>query len=212
MSALANNTAREQGPRVVLRLVEEAEGAGAGVAARTDAELVDRACSGDRAAWACLYERFAPMVHAVLLSRVDPADADDLAHDVFVKAMRRLPTLREPGAVGPWLATAARNRATSLVRWRLRLKRLVLARPSESATTGDGLDAEEVLAAIRSLPEAYRETLLMRLAAQMSGPEIAARTGLSHGSVRVNLARGMKLLRERLGGSLGVGGGSGDRP
>lgn len=63
----------------------------------------------------------------------------------------------------------------------------------------DRVQALEALAAIRSLPESYRETLLMRLVARMSGPEIAMRTGMTPGSVRVNLHRGMKLLRERLG-------------
>jgi len=55
-----------------------------------------------------------------------------------------------------------------------------------------------VLDVIRKLPDAYRETLLMRLVEGMSGLEIADRTGLSAGSVRVNLHRGMKLLREKL--------------
>jgi RNA polymerase sigma-70 factor (ECF subfamily) len=50
------------------------------------------------------------------------------------------------------------------------------------------------------LPEAYRETLLMRLVEGLTGPEIALRTGLTPDSVRVNLHRGMKLLRERLDG------------
>jgi RNA polymerase sigma-70 factor (ECF subfamily) len=45
----------------------------------------------------------------------------------------------------------------------------------------------------------YRETLIMRLVYGMTGPEIAEATGLEHGSVRVNLHRGMKLLREKLG-------------
>ena len=58
-----------------------------------------------------------------------------------------------------------------------------------------------MLAAIRSLPEAYRETLMLRLVEGMTGPEIAARTGLTAASVRVNLHRGMKKLRERLGAS-----------
>jgi RNA polymerase sigma-70 factor (ECF subfamily) len=49
------------------------------------------------------------------------------------------------------------------------------------------------------LPEAYRETLILRLVEGLTGPEIAEQTGLSAGSVRVNLHRGMKLLRERLG-------------
>jgi RNA polymerase sigma-70 factor (ECF subfamily) len=57
-----------------------------------------------------------------------------------------------------------------------------------------------VLATIRTLPEAYREPLLLRLVEGMSGSEIAERTGLTHGSVRVNLHRGMTLLRQKLGG------------
>ncbi len=51
----------------------------------------------------------------------------------------------------------------------------------------------------RSLPEAYQETMIMRLVEGMSGPEIAEATGLTPESVRVNLCRGMKLLRARLG-------------
>ena len=54
-----------------------------------------------------------------------------------------------------------------------------------------------MLAAIQGLPEAYRETLVMRLCEGMSGPEIAEVTGLEPGSVRINLHRGMKLLREK---------------
>jgi len=50
----------------------------------------------------------------------------------------------------------------------------------------------------RRLPEAYRETLILRLVEGMTGPEIAAQTGLTPESVRVNLCRGMKLLRELL--------------
>jgi len=54
---------------------------------------------------------------------------------------------------------------------------------------------------VYGLPEAYRDTLLMRLVEGMSGAEIAERSGLTPASVRVNLHRGMKLLREHLGAS-----------
>ena len=54
------------------------------------------------------------------------------------------------------------------------------------------------LKAIKELPEAYRETLLLRLVEGFTGPEIAVRTGLKPASVRVNLHRGMKQLREIL--------------
>jgi RNA polymerase sigma-70 factor, ECF subfamily len=50
------------------------------------------------------------------------------------------------------------------------------------------------------LPECYRETLTLRLVEGMTGPEIAAQTGLTPDSVRVNLCRGMKLLRASLEG------------
>ena len=60
-------------------------------------------------------------------------------------------------------------------------------------------EAQRALAAIRALPEAYRETLVLRLVEGLSGPEIAAVTGLTPESVRVNLHRGFRLLRERLG-------------
>src|SRR2546427_522029 len=59
-------------------------------------------------------------------------------------------------------------------------------------------DSFLVMAAIRALPEAYRETMVMRLVEGMTGPEIADRTGLTPESVRVNLCRGMKMLREKL--------------
>jgi RNA polymerase sigma-70 factor (ECF subfamily) len=74
--------------------------------------------------------------------------------------------------------------------------------PDELAGEDPGRsEARFVLEAVRSLPEAYRETLILRLVEGMSGPEIAARTGLTPGSVRVNLHRGMKQLREKLGWS-----------
>ena len=59
--------------------------------------------------------------------------------------------------------------------------------------------ATEILDLIRSLPEAYRETLVLRFVEGMTGPEIASRTGLTAASVRVNLHRGVKLLREKMG-------------
>jgi len=59
--------------------------------------------------------------------------------------------------------------------------------------------ASEALRAIRRLPEAYRETLILRLVEGLSGPEIAQLTGLTPQSVRVNLHRGMGRLRDALG-------------
>jgi RNA polymerase sigma-70 factor (ECF subfamily) len=90
----------------------------------------------------------------------------------------------------------ARNRAAEFYR---------AARPTEELSENlrekenRNAEAREILTAIRALPDAYRETLVLRLVEGMTGPEIAERTGLTHESVRVNLHRGMKLLREKLG-------------
>jgi RNA polymerase sigma-70 factor, ECF subfamily len=157
--------------------------------------LVVAAQRQDRAAFAELYARYARAVHGILLSRVPRIDVDDLLQDVFLRAMQKLPALRDPAAFSGWLATIARNRAVDFFRETPRTTEL----PEEIPTADpDRTEALAVLAIIRTLPEAYRETLTLRLVEGMTGPEIAARTGLTEGSVRVNLHRGMKQLRERL--------------
>lgn len=162
-----------------------------------DADLVRAAQAGDRGAFGRLYELYAPLVHGVLLVRVPWEDVDDLVQDVFLAAMDRLASLRSPAAFGAWLAAIARNRAIDRHRRHHRTEDVDLnALP---AGTGDPpAEALTVLSLIRTLPEAYRETLTLRLVEGMTGPEIAERTGLTPGSVRVNLHRGMKQLRELL--------------
>jgi len=73
-----------------------------------------------------------------------------------------------------------------------------LEEDAASTRDADRLEALAILDAVRALPEAYRETLTLRLVEGMTGAEIAERTGLTPASVRVNLHRGMKLLREKL--------------
>jgi len=163
---------------------------------------VTAARAGDRAAFGRLFRRLAPLVHGVLLTRVRPAEADDLMQDVFLAALERLPTLRDGAAVGGWLCAIARNRAADHHRRRRALVELPedLGRPD-----AERAEAERALRAIRTLPEAYRETLVLRLVEGLSGQEIAEQVGLTPESVRVNLHRGMKMLREKLG--LGAGDG-----
>lgn len=165
-------------------------------------ELVARARDGDRVAFGALYERYAPVVHGVLLSLVRPGEAQDLVHDVFLTALRALEQLEDDERFGPWLATIARNRGRDLLRSRGRdIEELTDdAAPTLQAEDelGESEEAARALAAIRSLPDAYRETLVLRLVEGLSGEEIARRIGMTHGSVRVNLCRGMKLLRDKL--------------
>lgn len=157
--------------------------------------LVEAAQRGDRAAFGSLYEQYGRMVHAVLLARVHRQETDDLVHEVFIQAWRALPSLREPAAFPGWLARIARNKAMDHYR-RGRVEEELSAGLAGGQQPGE--DGRYILALVRTLPEAYRETLLMRLVEGLTGPEIAALTGLTHESVRVNLSRGFKLLREKL--------------
>ena len=165
-----------------------------------DVRLIGAARQGDRTAFGELYRRYARMIHGVLLARVPYGDVDDLVQDVFLLAMERLDTLREAGAFRGWLATIARNRATDHLRRAPQTMELPDDLPSNDSgdDSADRMEAAAALAIIRTLPEAYRETLILRLVEGFTGPEIAAQTGLTEGSVRVNLHRGMKQLRERL--------------
>lgn len=161
------------------------------------AALVRRAQAGDRDAFGELYIRHVRVVHGIVLAHGADADPADIVHDVFLTALDRLHTLRDPAAFGSWLAAIARNAAHMSRRRRIRLVSLPESIPAPPHEAPE-LDGATVLAAIRSLPEAYRETLVLRLVEGMSGQEIALRTGLTPGSVRVNLHRGMALLREKL--------------
>lgn len=167
-----------------------------------EAALVESARAGDRAAFERLYHLFAPLVHGVLLARVPYGEVSDLVQDVFLMAFRKLGALRDPARFGPWVAIIARNRAADFYR---RARQTEELRDELAEGAGRPAEASEALEVIRSLPEAYRETLVLRLVEGMTGPEIAERTGLRPASVRVNLHRGMKLLRKRLGVEPGAG-------
>jgi RNA polymerase sigma-70 factor, ECF subfamily len=67
-------------------------------------ELVLRARTGDRAAYGELVERFQPTVYAVALARLrNSAEAQELAQEVFLHGMKKLPQLREVQAFAGWL-------------------------------------------------------------------------------------------------------------
>jgi RNA polymerase sigma-70 factor (ECF subfamily) len=165
-----------------------------------DAALVGAARRGDRDAFEQLYRNYARMIHGLLLACAPHDAVEDLSQEVFLQAYRKLPCLRDDAAFGGWLAAIARNRAREHFRRRGAVPEELPDGLAGAGSASAEAEAAAALAAIRSLPEAYRETLVLRLVEGMTGNEISARTGLAPASVRVNLHRGMKLLRERLSG------------
>ncbi len=156
---------------------------------------VQEAQGGSQPAFERLHRVYGRVVYGVLLARVPPAEADDLVQDVLLRAWQQLPRLRDTRAFGPWICRIARNRATD---WHRR-RRPAAALVETAVSMPPRAEALEALAAIQTLPRSYREPLVLRLVEGLSGPEIAERTGLTAGSVRVNLHRGMARLRAALG-------------
>lgn len=161
------------------------------------AAQVRAARAGSEAAFAWLYRRHLPWVHGVLLARMRPAQADELTQECFALAFRRLHQLREPAHFGAWVAQIAR---------RLRVREHESPMDSDLHVAVDPnadperhAEAARLLATLQRLPEAYRETLALRLIEGLSGAEIATLSGLTPESVRVNLHRGMQKLRSLLG-------------
>lgn len=162
------------------------------------ARHVQAAQQGSQVAFAWLYRSFAPLVHAIHLGMTSRARAEELTQETFVVAFGKLDQLREPERFGPWIAMIARRTRPVIA-----VEERDLADADDPAWPGAGPEsmaqASEALRAIRRLPEAYRETLILRLVEGLSGPEIAQLTGLTPQSVRVNLHRGMGRLRDALG-------------
>ena len=161
-----------------------------------EARLIEAVLNGERDRFEGLYEMYAPMVHGILLARVPRTEVDDLLQDIFLHALRKLHTLRNADAFGGWLAMITRNRAMDFYR---SSRETVEVTEKTAVTNSPNRTASEILDLIRSLPEAYRETLVLRFVEGRTGPEIASRTGLTAAPVRVNLHRGVKMLREKMG-------------
>src|SRR5207302_601567 len=121
--------------------------------------LVKAVLAGERDRFARLYEMYSPLVHGVLLARVPRDEVDDLVQDIFLHALKKLHTLRNPTAFGPWIAMIARNRAMDFHR----ASRNTVEVDEQTAVAKPlNRTAKEVLDLIRQLPDAYRETLVLR--------------------------------------------------
>ncbi len=172
------------------------ETAAAPAAESPRSRMISAIKAGDEEAFGSFYREFAPLVHGILLARLPRNEVQDIVQEVFLAAYRHIGSLRDENAIGGWLARIARNHVVDHYR---------SAKPADELTDDleskrdVSFEAEEALKTIRSLPSAYRETLVLRLVEGLSGNEIAELTGLSPDSVRVNLHRGMNLLRKSLG-------------
>ena len=184
----------------------------------TETALVQRARDGDRAAFEELVRRSSRLVFARLyLDTGSVHRSEDLLQETYLQAFRSVRKLAEPANFRTWLLTIAHNALTDAARRDARRKRTspsVVETPlSAVATAGPSPDEaasreevrQKVLAALRSLPEEYRLPLALRYLTGADYDAIGEQLGLTNGSLRGFLHRGLKMLRDRLPPELGSG-------
>jgi RNA polymerase sigma-70 factor (ECF subfamily) len=167
-----------------------------------DAELAARAAVGDQRAAGEIYDRYAPLVRAILLDATGSlAEANDLVQEVFLWALGRLNQLRRGEALGGWLVEIARREGVEYRRQMARRRRRFSPLADEAEQTGDESRAHEIDAvreAIRRLPE--RERMAVHVHYLCGEPAEVARQalGLSPSGFYKLLGRARERLRTML--------------
>ncbi|WP_460861932.1 RNA polymerase sigma factor [Nocardiopsis coralliicola] len=168
--------------------------------------LLLRARAGDADAFAALMQRYRAMVGSIVaLYRLTHADADDAKQTVWCLLAEHLDRIREPAAIGRWIARTTHDAA---VRQRRRASRTAPTDPSELHAV-DHRDPEtqtlaeerdrRVHAAIAALPEPDRTLLALDLyRPRTSAAEAAECTGLPKSEIEVARKRARRHLRSRL--------------
>ncbi len=184
---------------------------------RGELELIRKICAGETEHFYALIEPYQHAVYAVAYSIVNnSADAEDVAQEAFLKAMKGLPKFRAEAKFSTWLIQIALNEARSRVRrGRAHLHDSLDARPAstdEDFFPKDLADWREIpieaLArtelrgkikeTLASLKPIYREVLVLRDMQHLSVAETAAILGISEDLVKTRLLRARLQMREAL--------------
>jgi RNA polymerase sigma-70 factor (ECF subfamily) len=174
-----------------------------------DAQLASLASAGDDSAFTTLVTRFQPAVFRwALMFANDPDDAEDITQEVFVRTYRQLGSYRSDGPLEAWLYRITRRTAIQMRRTRSRRGHLALspgARPARDVYTtdpGGRVDRERAAGVIHELftglPRRQREIFDLVDLQGLSPAEAADRTGMKPVSVRANLFKARKAIRESL--------------
>lgn len=182
----------------------------------TDEMLVIDAQRGNRPALEELVRRTSRIVYARLF--VETGDghlAEDLTQETYLQAVKSLKSLQKPGQFRAWLFTIADNVLIDAARSRNRQKRAEPPRaPGEALqqVAGNGATPDEeavkaeerqqLLAVVRSLPEDYRQPLMLRYFGGADYETMEIQLGLTNGALRGMLHRGLKMLKDKLSGAM----------
>jgi RNA polymerase sigma-70 factor (ECF subfamily) len=169
-----------------------------------EASLVVRAQQGDETAVSWLYRRYAPRIYGYIAARVrDPALADDLTSDAFLRALEGLPHFEHRGiSISAWLHRIAHDRVVD--HFRRQARRPTLPLEDEFLPVEDGFDrevdaqlrGEQLSRAIERLTAEQQAVILLRFVAGLKLSEIAYAMSKSTAAVKMLQLRALTRLRE----------------
>jgi RNA polymerase sigma-70 factor (ECF subfamily) len=187
----------------------------AGTGSDDEARLVRRSQAGDRAAFEQLVRRTARLVYArAFMETADRDRAEDVVQETFLLAWRRIGQVTEPAGFRAWLTTVTRTVAADMRRRESRKKRSgpraaqpheesAFDVPDSSPAPDEAMERREqrdrLLGMLRRLPDEYSLPITLRYIAGADYDTIGRQLGLSNGSLRGLLNRGMAKLRELMG-------------
>ena len=174
-----------------------------------DAALVRRCLEGDNSAFDKLIDRYKRQVYSVIYRMVrNPADAEDIAQDAFIKAYRALSSYNDSYPFITWLFKIAHNTAIDHLRAN---KAQLLSLDVEESPLEDEcsdqklMDSVDALSdkslldkALSTLPPVYREILALRHQQEFSYTEISETLGIPEGTVKIRLFRARNLMKEKM--------------
>jgi RNA polymerase sigma-70 factor (ECF subfamily) len=172
-------------------------------------ELILKAQQGDTEAFASLYDSHVGQVYGYLYKRLDqPADAEDVTAEVFVRAIQALPSFELTGApFGAWLIRIAHNLAVNHLKKLSRRQEVTFLDESRASAEDPAELAlqkailEEVSSVMEDLTDLQRQVMEFRFFRQLTVAETANHMSRSESAVKFLQHSAIRALRRRLGNS-----------
>jgi RNA polymerase sigma-70 factor, ECF subfamily len=149
---------------------------------------------------ACAWDAFSDKLRRFIRARVsDDAMAEDILQDTFLRLHQHFADEVEPASVSGWLHLVARRAIVDFYRLRKENVEVPETLAAEAATPGE----EEGLCSafrrmVETLPEPYREAIVLTEFEGLTQLELAGRLGISHSGAKSRVQRGREQLREML--------------
>lgn len=154
----------------------------------------------DNDAFSLLYQAHANFVYAIAMSYLkNPAEAEDVTADVFVKVLETGTTFPDETQARAWLAKAIRNRCKNVLKNWIRKKRVAEEVMEQIPVISMRPELNAVMEAVYRLPEKYRLPLLLFAIEGYSVRETADILKLNESTVRTRISRAREIIRNETG-------------